>query len=199
MTLGAEPKKLGVLALLLVVAGYVIYSNLAGDEGPPPAAARAPARTSVQAAVTRDLDAPPAVESRPAAAARSRSLEFRPSLRRDRSETGPDPFATDPTLRLDLLAKVQAVKLQGGERNLFQLLSFVLARAGPELSALSSSPTITDLFPSFTIHPGESGATAVRRLLAMAPDVLFFRGEETATEREQQRADIEAFIEMIAG
>jgi len=120
MTLGAEPKKVGILALLLVVAGYVIYSNLAGDEGPPPVAARAPARTSVQAAVTRDLDTPPAVESRPAAAARSRSLEFRPSLRRDRSETGPDPFATDPTLRLDLLAKVQAVKLQGGERNLFQ-------------------------------------------------------------------------------
>jgi hypothetical protein len=64
-----------------------------------------------------------------------------------------------------------------GERNLFQLLSFVLARAGLELSALSSSPTITDLYPSFTIHPGESGATAVRRLLAMAPDVLFFRGD----------------------
>jgi len=63
-----------------------------------------------------------------------------------------------------------------GERNVFQLLSFVLGRVGLELSALSLSPTITDLFPSFTIHPGESGATAVRRLLAMAPDVLFFRG-----------------------
>lgn len=64
-----------------------------------------------------------------------------------------------------------------GERNLFQLLSFVLARAGLELSAPICSPTITDLYPSFTIHPGESGATAVRRLLAMVPDVLFFRGD----------------------
>jgi benzoyl-CoA reductase/2-hydroxyglutaryl-CoA dehydratase subunit BcrC/BadD/HgdB len=27
--------------------------------------------------------------------------------------------------------------------------------------------------------------------------VLFFRGEETATEREQQKNDIEAFIEML--
>jgi len=27
--------------------------------------------------------------------------------------------------------------------------------------------------------------------------VLFFRGEETETEREQQRADIEAFVEML--
>jgi benzoyl-CoA reductase subunit C len=29
--------------------------------------------------------------------------------------------------------------------------------------------------------------------------VLFFRGEETETEREQQKADIEAFIEMLEG
>lgn len=27
--------------------------------------------------------------------------------------------------------------------------------------------------------------------------VLFFRGEETETEREQQRVDIEAFVEML--
>ena len=30
--------------------------------------------------------------------------------------------------------------------------------------------------PAFTVHPGESGATAVRRLLALAPDLLHFRG-----------------------
>jgi len=29
--------------------------------------------------------------------------------------------------------------------------------------------------------------------------VLFFRGEETETEQGQQRADIEAFIEMLEG
>jgi hypothetical protein len=31
-----------------------------------------------------------------------------------------DPTTVDPTLRLDLLAKVQNVNLEGGERNLFQ-------------------------------------------------------------------------------
>jgi len=72
-----------------------------------------------------------------------------------------------------------------GERNLYQLLAFLLARAGLELSALSSSPTITDLFPSFTIQPGESGATAVRRLLAMVPDVLFFRGQHAYLKNPQ--------------
>ena len=38
-----------------------------------------------------------------------------------------------------------------------------------------------------------------RELEARGLPVLFFRGEETATEREQQRADIEAFIEILAG
>jgi benzoyl-CoA reductase subunit C len=38
-----------------------------------------------------------------------------------------------------------------------------------------------------------------KELEARGLSVLFFRGEETATELEQQRADIEAFIEMIAG
>ncbi len=38
-----------------------------------------------------------------------------------------------------------------------------------------------------------------RELEARGLPVLFFRGEETATEVEQQRSDIEAFIEMIAG
>lgn len=38
-----------------------------------------------------------------------------------------------------------------------------------------------------------------KELEARGLPVLFFRGEETATEREQQRADIEAFIEIIAG
>jgi hypothetical protein len=63
-----------------------------------------------------------------------------------------------------------------GERNVFQLLSFVMARASLEFFSAGSSSVITDLHPSFTIHPGESGATAVRRLLAVVPDVIFFRG-----------------------
>lgn len=38
-----------------------------------------------------------------------------------------------------------------------------------------------------------------KELEARGLSVLFFRGEETTTELEQQRADIEAFIEMIEG
>jgi len=61
-----------------------------------------------------------------------------------------------------------------GEKNIFQLLSFVFARAGLELSAFSSSGALVNQYPAFTIHPRESGATTVRRLLRMVPDALFF-------------------------
>jgi len=64
-----------------------------------------------------------------------------------------------------------------GDKNIFQLLNFIHSRAGLEFSALGgSSSVVTDLKPAFTINPGESGKTAALRLLAMIPDVLFFRG-----------------------
>ena len=61
------------------------------------------------------------------------------------------------------------------EANIFQLLSLIMARSGLEFSTAGASSVISDIYPSFTIHPGESGATAVRRLLAMVPDVIFIR------------------------
>jgi hypothetical protein len=63
-----------------------------------------------------------------------------------------------------------------GSKNVFQLLAFIFARAGLEFSAFSSSEEMVNHYPAFAIHPGESGASAVRYLLEMVPDVLFFRG-----------------------
>jgi hypothetical protein len=51
---------------------------------------------------------------------RAKSDEFHPTLRSKRKEDQIDPLTVDPTLRLDLLARVQDVKLDGGQRNLFQ-------------------------------------------------------------------------------
>ena len=62
-----------------------------------------------------------------------------------------------------------------GAKNVFQLLAFIFARAGLEFSAFSSSDMLLNHYPAFTIHPAESGASAVRHLLGMGPDVLFFR------------------------
>ncbi len=63
-----------------------------------------------------------------------------------------------------------------GSANIFQLLNFIMARAGLEFSSFSYSDALVNLYPAFTISPGESGQSAVLRLLSKVPDVLFFRG-----------------------
>jgi hypothetical protein len=64
-----------------------------------------------------------------------------------------------------------------GEKNVFGILQFLFARAGLEFSSAGGSAESANLYPAFTIHPGESGLTAVQRLLAFVPDVIYLRGE----------------------
>jgi hypothetical protein len=64
-----------------------------------------------------------------------------------------------------------------GQSTVYGLLRFILGRAGLGFGALSASSTVTSLAPAFTIQPAESGRAAVRRLLAMVPDVLLVSGE----------------------
>jgi hypothetical protein len=67
---------------------------------------------------------------------------------------------------------------QAGESNVYQILSFIFSRAGLQYDCRSSSLTLTSLQPAFAIHPEEDGRTAVRRLLAMVPDVILMSGED---------------------
>lgn len=46
--------------------------------------------------------------------------DFRPSLKPARPEDRPDPMTIDPTLKLELLARLQTVKFEGGQRSLFE-------------------------------------------------------------------------------
>jgi len=64
-----------------------------------------------------------------------------------------------------------------GEKNVFGILQFLFSRAGLEFSSVGSGVTASNLYPAFTVHPGESGLIAVRRLLAILPDVIFVRAE----------------------
>ena len=120
MKIGAERNKVVVLSLLGVIAAWALYTNVFSDSSSP-----APQRAAGGArAVLPDI---PAVAPTPLASGAPRRLssrakqtdEFRPSLKR-RPEDKLDPMTIDPTLRLDLLAKVQSVELEGGGRNLFQ-------------------------------------------------------------------------------
>ena len=65
-----------------------------------------------------------------------------------------------------------------GEAAMASILGFILQCVGLGLQSTNPSQAMLSHRPSFTVHPGETGATAVRRLMAMAPDLLHFRGRE---------------------
>lgn len=134
MKFGTEDKKkVWVLAALGVVAAYFVYSNVFSDSSTPTTAPKsalvaereriaAEANGTAPAALPGPLatSQPAAPSRRPGGAGRSRGDEFHPSLRPKNKEDQIVLSEVDPTLHLDLLAKVQNVKLDGGQRNLFQ-------------------------------------------------------------------------------
>jgi len=146
MKLGAnEPKKVALLAVLAVGAGYLVYSNVLSGPSVPQATPRP------QAAVPEDLPAPAAAAPTPSAPAartapaRGRTDEFHPVLRSKRPEDRINPEMVDPTLRLDLLAKLQQVELPASGRNLFQAgappVKAELPK-GPEPKILPAKPAV---------------------------------------------------------
>jgi hypothetical protein len=62
------------------------------------------------------------------------------------------------------------------EMSVRQILAFVLARVGLRLEVKSQSSVMSGYYPDFTINPGNSGDTIVRKLLSFVPDVLFIEG-----------------------
>jgi len=116
MKVGAEPKKLAVLGGLAVVGMYLFYANVLSDPARP-VESTAP---STPVAAAPPSSAPRAVTPQRRRESRGTVQEFRPSLKPRRPEDRIDPMSVDPSLRLDLLARVQAVEPQGGTRNLFQ-------------------------------------------------------------------------------
>ena len=65
-----------------------------------------------------------------------------------------------------------------GSANVLGLLAEMLRRVGLTLQASPHSSTADTHRPQLTISPGESGDAVVRRLLALVPDLLLFRGHQ---------------------
>src|SRR5258708_3131823 len=134
MKLGIENKRtvwmLGVLSLL---AAYAIYDNfLAGPPSAPQPATTVRPNSELENA-TAPISAPsaksPATSSgasaprRPLGKRNSKGDDFHPVLRTKNARPGEQLINIadiDPTIHLELLAKVQNMKLEGGQRNLFQ-------------------------------------------------------------------------------
>jgi hypothetical protein len=116
LNLGAEPRKVAWLAGILVAGvGLVYYENFTSSDSarvtPPTARAAAPAPALVHAAK--------ATSDRRRVTNQGLIDDWKPRQGPKNPEDRPDPATIDPTLRLDLLAKVQAVEPAAAGRNLF--------------------------------------------------------------------------------
>ena len=111
MNLGAEPKKLAILSGLVVVSLVGLYLDFSGDSTPEtPRAVSTPTAAPVYA-----NSASGTVRGR----GRVAVSDFHPR-QGSRPDERVDPASIDPELRLDLLAKVQAVDMTSPGRNIFQ-------------------------------------------------------------------------------
>jgi hypothetical protein len=143
MNLGAEPKKIAILGGLVLVGGYVFYANvLAGPETPPSAAksaAKQQAAATSAAASSKSAPQPPNIRRAKTSVRSGASQEFKPTVV-SRPEDRPDYTKIDPTLRLDLLAKVQAAPAEGGGRRLFQFAAAPAPKPVEVATAIKPAP-----------------------------------------------------------
>ncbi len=119
MNLGAEPKKTAILGVLVAAGGYLFYSNVISGPDTPSPSPRAAAPGAAQP-LAQENNAGKANTFRKKSGRSSQ--EFHPTLK-FRPEDRPNYATIDPTLRLDLLAKVHAIEPEGGSRSLFQVLA----------------------------------------------------------------------------
>jgi hypothetical protein len=133
MKLNRQQKGYVALSVVLVLLGYMFYSNVLSDS-PTPGSSSAGARVAAPDAASDD-----AAPTREQIAARGRD-EFLPKLHPKRGAKPLDPTTVDPTLHIELLAKLLEVPSAGGGRDLFSFGKPAPVLAGP-------GPTVRPLDP----------------------------------------------------
>jgi hypothetical protein len=64
------------------------------------------------------------------------------------------------------------------DKNVKDIVTMMLARAGLKLEVKSQSSTITGFYPDFTVSPNDNGKSIIDRLLSFTPDVIFVEGNK---------------------
>ena len=190
MKLGTENRtKVAFLALLGLVAVYLLYTNVFSqpDRGGPPDSqeskrASAPALPGPEGTPAQSTPRTEAVRAPGSnrSAASGRGEEFHPVLHSKRPEDRIDPLTIDPILRLDLLAKVQAVEQGGGSRNLFQYGTLPAVKEtlkGPEPKVVPTAVTAEAAKPAGPPPPPPP-----------PPITLKYYGFSTARDNGRKRA-----------
>ena len=190
MTLGAEPKKVAILGTLLAVAAVVFFMNSGGEETPAYTSPAARPNPAAAAAPTSGGGAASAAADQRSGAARTRgrgATEFRPTLRPRRAEDRPDPMTIDPTLRLDLLAKLQEVKVDGPHRSLFDFGQPAAPKPDPKAAAASKTPVPSPLVKAEAKPPSDEPPPPPPKPQAPPVPLKFF-GYISPTKQPTKRA-----------
>jgi hypothetical protein len=180
MNLGAEPKKLAVLGLLILAAGYFTYSNWTSTPSAPAASAPPARKQTVLLPEPLPEVGGPVPRAEPRAMGQASSQDFKPSLKPRRSGQTVDLSSLDATLRLDLLDKLQRIQLQGGSRSLFE---FSAAPPAPEAKVVPGAKIQTVPLPPPPPKPPEP-----ERKPQAPPVPLKFFGYTTTFRQANRRA-----------
>lgn len=183
MTLGAEPKKVKILIGLAVAAVVVYFVNSSPFGGTSSPTTRTPSTASNKGS---GLGVPADSANTARRPAKSEEREFRPSVKPKRGEARPDPTTIDPTLRLDLLAKLQKVNVEGVHRSIFDF-----GQAPPPPEAAKPTVAAAKVKPPNPLTPAEKPATPVAAApeKPKAPPVPFkFYGYTSPSNQPNKRA-----------
>ena len=131
MKLGADPKQVKILGAILCLAVILYWANRPDspeNDARSQASRKMTAGTSGAAAIPAVRQQVPAKQTNSRRTGTKSSLQdFKPSLKPRKEAI--DPATVDPSLRLDLLAKVQRVNLAGGGRSLFDFGAAPIGKA----------------------------------------------------------------------
>ncbi|MBM3758721.1 MAG: hypothetical protein FJW36_00580 [Acidobacteria bacterium] len=149
MKFGGDRKQfmtLGILGVVLLVILYMNYfSGPSYEERPTPRPQAAPAANAPLPAIKKTDDRKRQVDRR--------AQEFRPRIGPARPEDRLDPMTVDPTLRLELLAKLEKVQITGGTRSLFDFSNLPTVAANTNVPKIIPSPKKGPTAPKPFIGP----------------------------------------------
>jgi hypothetical protein len=146
---GAEPKKVAILGVLLAVAAGLLISNLSsgGDSGP-----STPATTAPHTAAAPSTLAPTAHEQSVRRRLNQKTNE-KNVLRMRTVTLEAQRGDIDPTLRLDLLARLKNVQLTGRERSLFEAGTAPAQAANAPPTKIMPGPLPSQAAPAAATQP----------------------------------------------
>jgi hypothetical protein len=180
---GAEPRKMAILGGLVLVLAVVYFFNrnpdvpqqaagLVAPAGPAASPVTRPAPTRVPA--QRGAALPPSGAARRGEASLQ---DFKPTLK---LPEGVDVSRIDPSLKLDLLTKLQQAGFEGGERSLFEF--------GAPPKPKTPTPAVAAVKPEPPPQPAPPATPVAPSKPAPPPIPLKFYGYVSESQGPSKRA-----------